>query len=95
VWLEMDEFMAHIQHQIDNPDHREDWSTLDGIFKRDLILLQHAKELLEKTKKIHDHEHYGMITEVSDPIYDTQGNEITPYKLLEKYIDVGDIIGIK
>ncbi len=95
VWLEMDEFMSHIQHQIDNPQSREDWATLDGIFKRDLILLQHAKELLEKTKKIHDYEHYGTITEVSDPIYDLQGNEITPYKLLEKYIDVWDIIGIK
>ncbi len=95
VWLELDECIAHIEQQIANPDNREDWSALDGIFKRDLILLKQAKELLENTKKNHDHEHYWTITEISDPVYDIQGNEITPYKLLEKYIDVGDIIGIK
>ena len=83
--LSIDEFEQKLLHQIANPTNDPDREQLDGIFKRDLILIQKAKEILAKTVHLsHDNpERYMSIQEIS------------PYQLLEKYIDVWDFIGIK
>ena len=93
--LPLDDFITKVQHQITNPDHNPDREQLDGIFKRDLILLEAAKELLNQTKLRDNHEEYQTITEIRDEILWPDQSVITPYQFIEKYIDVGDFIGIK
>lgn len=93
-WIPLDEMVKHLQHQIANPENRTDRAELDGIFKRDLIILEAAQDILDKTSARHDHEWYGDITEISDDVT-IDGEHMSPYKFLEKYIDVGDFIGIK
>jgi hypothetical protein len=51
-WLPLEELEAHIQHQVDNPDNNTERQALDGIFKRDLIILQSAKKILQHKKTI-------------------------------------------
>ena len=94
-WVDMDEFETQLQHQIANPDKHGEWELLDGIFKRDLIMLQSAKALLNKTKELGNHEDYNTITEIQDAIIDSKGEEVNAYKFFEKYVDVGDFIGVK
>jgi len=54
--MNIDELEKNLQHQIDNPTQSPEWEQLDGIFKRDLILLQSAKSILNKTMKLGNHE---------------------------------------
>ncbi|HMY80978.1 MAG TPA: NUDIX domain-containing protein [Candidatus Absconditabacterales bacterium] len=92
--MSLDDLEKKLHYQIANPDRIQEWVLLDGIFKRDLIILQSAKELLNKTKLMGNHEGYNTITEISDDII-YEGSTITPYQFLEKFIDVGDFVGIK
>ena len=94
-WVDIEEFENNLKLQIENPDKDSEWEMLDGIFKRDLIILQSAKELLNKNKEAGNHEGYNTITEIQDQLTDTEGNSIEPYKFFEKYIDVGDFVGVK
>lgn len=91
----MDEFETQLQHQINNPEKHGEWELLDGIFKRDLIMLQSAKALLNKTKELGNHEGYNTITEIQDYVVDGKGEEVSAYKFFEKYVDVGDFVGVK
>lgn len=93
-WISLEELESHLQNQINNIENNPERSELDGIFQRDLILLQSAKKLLQQTTKRENHEWYGQITEISDDII-INWEDINPYKFLEKYIDVWDIIWIK
>lgn len=92
--LSIDVLEEKLQHQIDNPDKSAEWEQLDGIFKRDLIILQSAKSILNKTMESGNHEWYNTITEISDDII-YNGEVVSPYKFLERFIDVWDIIWIK
>ncbi len=92
--LDIYDLRNKIKHQVDNCDTNplRDW--LDGIFKRDLIILESAIAILEKQKIKWNHEWFEDIIEISDnlTLWET---EISPYKFVEKYIDVGDFLGIK
>jgi 8-oxo-dGTP pyrophosphatase MutT (NUDIX family) len=55
-WIPLADMEKHLQHQITNPEQRADRAELDGIFKRDLIILQAAKDILDKSAARHDHE---------------------------------------
>lgn len=93
-WLDIYDLRDKIKYQSENCDTNPLWDGLDGIFKRDLIILESAIAVLEKQKNIWKHHWFEEITEINDAlILDNQ--EISPYKFVEKYIDVGDFIGIK
>lgn len=94
-WMKLDELEKNLQHQIDNPNKNAERELLDGIFKRDMIILKSAKEILNKTKELGNHEDYNTITEIQDDIVGPDGEPISPYKFFEKYVDVGDFIGVK
>jgi lysyl-tRNA synthetase, class II len=85
---------SHLQSQIANHDNNHEWVEIDGIFKRDLIILQAAKDILHKTVQQHNHESIADIEEVSNDIL-IDDKHLTPFQFLERYIDVGDFIGIK
>lgn len=85
--MHIDELEKKLQYQIENPDKSAEWEQLDGIFKRDLIILQSAKAILNKTMQAGNHDSYNTITEVFDEIVH-DGEVISPYKFLEKFIDV-------
>ncbi len=93
--VSLEELENKLKHQIDNPDKDTERELLDGIFKRDLIILQSAKDILNKTKTLGNHEGYNNITEIQDELHLANWEPISPYKFFEKYIDVGDFVGVK
>ena len=96
--LDIYDLRNKIKHQVDNCDSNPLRNGLDGIFKRDLIILESAIAVLEKQKIKWNHEWLEEITEINDSLTlstNWEQTEITPYKFVEKYIDVGDFLGIK